>query len=987
VNGRRPRLFVFLLLTAAAVLAAALGGSAGASTPATPPSSTVTVPTTAGQTASASWSGQIPGGANPTSSCASPYDNVSNEHQINLVVPDDTYALSAKFRFRITWADATNDEILTVIGPDGGVVGSSDGGSNVETVGATNLPPGTYRVLACAFAATPLVDYQAELLVTAFSDPPLASAPAQGLQFSASVAADNQRDEAEPVLEIDKAGNVYDCGPTGFSNAAEYAQVSTDGGDQFHLLGTPPRGQMSIGGGGDCGLAFGTERNGQGNYQFAYTGLGPLTGFATSTSPNNGRSIASGGPFGNGNTDEGGGADRQWMTFVDASTVLLIYNQQQPRNIVVQRSTDGGLTYGTTDAVRAARSPRFPGPIRYVDPIMPGLPNGLVYFAWDRVAADGDQINISFSTDRGLTWRNCGAAVAPGTATLFPSADHDSAGNIYIAYGENSLFHTYLVTTSAAKLMGATPSCPDPTASSDLPPLRADLFSQPIQVDRDRVKTTVFAWVTAGGAPGRVAVTFAGTETEGNPNSGNFDASWDIYVNQSLNALSTDPASPPTFSQVKATTHPFHYDSICLNGLGCDLAVPPGDRSMADFFSLDYNPVDKKLYVTFDRTNKKPDEDTGHIASPMVVTQIAGPSLGGATIGPVTRPVLRTTSADPAGDALSGYSFLGAGAVPPDTFSPRMNEPPADLLNVAVGPEVDFVDGSTVTDGGFTVTMKLASLTDTALLNTLVSTNSKSLLWVFRFTNGYQDVAATARWAPGLGFTFGYNDFTTATAPCVTTPADREEASEKCIVYPGDQPIQGAVDQATGTIRLSVPRFLLKALSGPTGHKQRPAEVPATVGSRFYDATVFSLGNPSPDLTYAVQTFHYPLDNSPAMDFVLPSSSGGGGGGACKIGGAGSIVNGGKFTISAQATMPPKGSTAYRDADIHFDSTSIGAVTCIGRTGKVTGAGKNNGEAVQFTLDVADNGDAGADSYRLELSRGGTVSGTLSKGDIRVQNP
>jgi hypothetical protein len=85
--------------------------------------------------------------------------------------------------------------------------------------------------------------------------------------------------------------------------------------------------------------------------------------------------------------------------------------------------------------------------------------------------------------------------------------------------------------------------------------------------------------------------------------------------------------------------------------------------------------------------------------------------------------------------------------------------------------------------------------------------------------------------------------------------------------------------------------------------------------------------------------------------------------------------------------MPPKGSTAYRDADIHFDSTSIGAVTCIGRTGKVTGAGKNNGEAVQFTLDVADNGDAGADSYRLELSRGGTVSGTLSKGDIRVQNP
>ena len=117
---------------------------------------------------------------------------------------------------------------------------------------------------------------------------------------------------------------------------------------------------------------------------------------------------------------------------------------------------------------------------------------------------------------------------------------------------------------------------------------------------------------------------FAGTETDGNPNSGRFDATWDIYVNQSLNALSTDA----TFSQVKATTHPFHYDSICLNGLGCDLSVPPGDRSMADFFSLDYNPADKKIYVTFNRSNKKPDEASGHVANVMVVNQIGGPTIG-----------------------------------------------------------------------------------------------------------------------------------------------------------------------------------------------------------------------------------------------------------------------------------------------------------------------------------------------------------------------
>src|SRR2546430_2695469 len=91
------------------------------------------------------------------------------------------------------------------------------------------------------------------------------------------------------------------------------------------------------------------------------------------------------------------------------------------------------------------------------------------------------------------------------------------------------------------------------TASTQLPTTNPG-FSAPVQVDRDAVRTTVFPWLVAGGAPGRVAVTFYGTESDGNPNSGSFKASWDVYVNQSLNALSPDA----TFSQVKATTHPFH---------------------------------------------------------------------------------------------------------------------------------------------------------------------------------------------------------------------------------------------------------------------------------------------------------------------------------------------------------------------------------------------------------------------------------------------
>jgi hypothetical protein len=100
----------------------------------------------------------------------------------------------------------------------------------------------------------------------------LKSADAKGLAFSASVPSDNQRDEAEPLIETDKDGNIYTCGPTAFSNAADYAQVSTDGGKQFHMLGAPPRGRQGARGGGDSAVETAIARNGQQHFQYACTG-------------------------------------------------------------------------------------------------------------------------------------------------------------------------------------------------------------------------------------------------------------------------------------------------------------------------------------------------------------------------------------------------------------------------------------------------------------------------------------------------------------------------------------------------------------------------------------------------------------------------------------------------------------------------------------------------------------------------------------------
>jgi hypothetical protein len=955
----------------------------------TPPAGSVTVPSSTGQTATDNWTGTIPTGSNPKSDCNGLPAAVIDHHTIQVTVPTGIYStLNAQFQFSISWTpgtptEDTADEILTVIGPDGNEVGSSDGGSTTETVTASNLPAGTYDVEACGFVNALPQPYSGKLVVTTTAlEPSLASAPAQGLQFSAAVPADSQRDEAEPLMDIDKAGNIYACGPTGFSMAADYAQVSTDGGDQFHLLGDPPRGQQASAGGGDCGWATAPTKNGSGNYQYGYAGLGALSGFATATSPNNGHSIATAGvDLTGGATNQGVGADRQWLTFTDDHTVLMTYNQTEPHNTVALKSTDSGLTYDVAHAAVAAPSTRFPGPMHY-DPI-----NKVAFFAWDRGAtAGGDSINLSISKDGGTTWTDCRATIAPANTNGFVVADADSAGNIYLAYGEQSSFHTYLVTLPAANVT----KCNNPVVSGGTNPTNNPGFSTPVQVDRNAVRTTVFPWLVAGPKPGSVAVAFYGTESDGNANSGSFKASWDVYVNQSLNALSTDPANPPTFSQVKVTTHPFHYDSICLNGLSCDLAVPAGDRTLADFFAIDYNPVTKKLSVVFDRTNKKPDESLGHVATPMVATQIAGPTNAGGTLGTTpSRPVVRSSSSDPAGDALSSYSLLAPVTPPP--APPTTNEPAADFTSVSVGPEIDLVDASAISPGGFTVTMKVADLSTTSLAATAARTGSSSLLWLFRFTNGYQDAAASARWN-GAGFTFGYNDYTLGSTPCESTGPTTP--SEKCVIFPGDTPIQGDVDQGTGTIRLSVPAYLLRGLSGPTGASQRPSEVPATIGTRFYDAEALSVGNAS--ATQDVQSFLYPLDNTPAMDFLLPGGSGGGSSGVgCKVNGGGAIPGtsggDGKFTVNAHANGLT-GENAYRDAGagVDFRSTQILSVTCSsdGKKGTINGAGVDGSTPVTFAIDVVDNGESGKDdTFKISLSDGySNGPSRLTRGNIQVHS-
>jgi hypothetical protein len=144
----------------------------GPATGSTPPTTSITVPTTPGQTVSVTWTGTIPPGENATSSCAGIPDALTDFHTTTVNVPAGAYDLvRARFTFTITWPSSVDDEILTVFEgpPNNAEIGSSDGGSNVETVVFTNLSAGPYTSVACPFASGTATNYTGKLEITTTS--------------------------------------------------------------------------------------------------------------------------------------------------------------------------------------------------------------------------------------------------------------------------------------------------------------------------------------------------------------------------------------------------------------------------------------------------------------------------------------------------------------------------------------------------------------------------------------------------------------------------------------------------------------------------------------------------------------------------------------------------------------------------------------------------------------------------------------------------
>jgi hypothetical protein len=170
-------------------------------------------------------------------------------------------------------------------------------------------------------------------------------------------------------------------------------------------------------------------------------------------------------------------------------------------------------------------------------------------------------------------------------AGIFPSADADSAGNIYAVWGT----------------LSARPDAtigPDPATTWDIWFASSHdggkTFYGPFKISSG-VGTSVFPWIAAGDA-GKVDIVWyqannpappllsdptTPAQLTGGPNQMPPGTVWNVMFAQSFNANSREPS----FTVVQAGDNPNHRGNISIGG-----ATGSSDRSLADYFNVFVGP-------------------------------------------------------------------------------------------------------------------------------------------------------------------------------------------------------------------------------------------------------------------------------------------------------------------------------------------------------------------------------------------------------------
>jgi hypothetical protein len=570
-------------------------------------------------------------------------------------------------------------------------VGESHGGApgteENSAIDPNNTGTGDYTLRVVYSAVTPAADqYQGSVSVAAQAAARTATYVTGGINFSPNVTARAPvapRD-GEPSNRTDKLGNFYIAGIRGFPAGVDlwYVDLQPASGSYDPFMRNPiyrgqpdafsPDDQADLGGdgGGDVDLAV-SMPDPTTNALPSPPTLASSSLIAANISTQ--KSTDKGATFTRNNLGNATGGvpadDRQWEEFHGQNTVYLLYRTLQPAVTQIQRSTDGGLTFGPAQTAGAI------GQVGYIDVHQK---TGTVY-----ISGSTGQVchsTVILPTGEAAVYQCVQAASdASGVGHLFfpvkVADDGTPNGTVYVPYSNG---HDIFLVHSTDK--GVT-------------------WSLPIRVSNGvDTKTSLFPWLETGATPGSVGIVWYGSASATNDDNAN----WDVFFAQSFNAT----AVSPTFRQVKVNDHIIHGSNVSEGGLCVAPVMQCKNRNLIDYFQISFDPTGAAVIGFTDDHN----DFDGHV---YLARQISGESiLGGKT--PVPNP--GPPPAPAAGPQPSAASVGGIAGSQVTDFAQdaatgrgltRINaNDPFDILSIKYDCEVG-PGGETV----ISATMKVSDLT------------------------------------------------------------------------------------------------------------------------------------------------------------------------------------------------------------------------------------------------------------------------------------
>lgn len=850
------------------------------------------------------------------------------------------------------WSLPANDYDLVI--HKGSVTGpliSSSGNGAPDTFESAAIYPsatgiGTYTVHVVYFATTPGVD-QYKGTATVVARPPTRPANYQtgGITFSPSVRlySTSNGHDGEPSNRTDVVGNAYVSAIRGVPAGVDlwWFDLNPNSSTYDPYMRNPKwRGKTdnftadestSVGadGGGDVDLAVGLPDPATGiNNDPPTLASSSLVVGNISTQRSSDRGVS----FNKnllGNATGGVPVDdRQWMAFYGKDTVYMLYRTADPVIAFVQRSTDGGLTYGPAVQV---------GSIGQVGSIDVDQKDGTIYVS-------GSSGNVCASTpavpggDPGAFSCSLAAADPNGVAHLFFITKVAPDQTVYAAYSNDI---DILLTHSTDH--GKT-------------------WAQPVRVSNgDATRISVFPHLGTGKAPGTVGLVWYGSS-----NFGNFDeADWNVFYAYSANAT----AATPTFTQVKAGDHVIHASNISEGGL-----TGSANRNLIDYFQVSYDPTGAAVIAYADDHN---DYD----GATFVTRQISGPAINGGSVPvPKEGTQLPAKPARPAVPQVTDFAQdqeIGLLAVTPTNS-------PYDVLSVTYACE-DPGAGTLASNPMLVTTMKVSDLSVTPpganwrmsfaanAPNSVMSPTGDYTFGVSDRGDQFYFRASSDPSQPQFAYGTAFRDSDGSMAYTKLGTADA-----------------GAFDAATGTIRIKVALSKLNAAL-PAGHA-KIANGSVLVGLRGETFTSASTVGATNDTTpggtqYVVQCGGSTTGGGPGKggngnaNVVQVTGSG------TLDDKAESFRldvrnNFGSGAITGQVLYqdPNAGPEMVSDTITSFTQNGPNSVT-------MTGTGHMGKNVVTFTITVQDNGEPGSkDTFSISIPGYPSHQGNLSSGNIQVHN-